>query len=110
MFINILKMLGGLISLPGNYTQNDERLSRFIAMTVFLFNIFIQLYVIITKTDLSFFIELVSINYGVLLALLGIKGYFETQKVKYEYKQHQVNGDNAGTNCEENNVNTNKNI
>lgn len=103
-------MLGGLISLPGNYTQNDERLSRFIAMTVFLFNIFIQLYVIITKTDLSFFIELVSINYGVLLALLGIKGYFETQKVKYEYKQHQVNGDNAGTNCEENNVNTNKNI
>lgn len=110
MFLNMLKILGGLISFPKNYTQNDERLSRFIAMTVFLFNIFIQLYVIITKTDLSFFIELVSINYGVLLALLGIKGYFETQKVKYEYKQHQINGDKRDASFEENNLNTNKNI
>lgn len=88
----MLKFISWLFNIPANYSSNDSKLTRFMGMTLFLFNMFLQLYSFISSKSFDYFIELVSINYAMILMLLGIKGYFETQKAKYH------NGNSNGSN------------
>lgn len=82
------KFFSSVINHISNFFDKKENVHYSMAYLVLIATLCIQFIIIFKGTAFPYFIEILTANYGLILALLGLRGYFG-------YKMQQVNHGNT---------------